>query len=91
MDDKYFKAVHAHSYMNREEITRSSKCGCFYCMAIFTPSDITEWWDSPTEPNNDEDGRTAVCPRCGIDSVVGSASEFTLTTDNLKLMHEWAF
>lgn len=85
------RAIHRHCYSNREEITRSEKCGCLHCMTMFSPAEITEWWDSPTDPNNDDDGTTAVCPRCGIDSVIGSASNFELTTESLKMMNDWAF
>lgn len=59
------EAAHAHSYENRAEIERSDFCGCFYCRKTFVSADIAEWTD---------DGLTALCPRCGIDSVIGAAS-----------------
>jgi uncharacterized paraquat-inducible protein A len=57
--------AHKHSLRNRAEIEASAICDCFYCFAIFPSSDISEWVD---------DGQTAICPRCGIESVLGSAS-----------------
>jgi len=53
--------AHQRSSLNRDEVTASELCGCFYCLAVFGSPEIDEWWD---------DGRTAVCPRCGIDSVL---------------------
>lgn len=42
---------------------------------------IAEWTD---------DDRTAILPRCGIDSVIGSSSGFPITPDFLARMHkEW--
>ena len=35
--------------------------GCFYCKCIYSPSKIKEWIDG---------GETALCPKCGIDSVL---------------------
>jgi len=33
---------------------------------------------------------TALCPHCGVDSVIGSAAGFPLTDEFLKAMHqEW--
>lgn len=35
--------------------------GCFYCITIYGSSEIKEWIDG---------GQTALCPHCGIDSVL---------------------
>jgi hypothetical protein len=34
---------------------------------MFLPTDVDEWID---------EGSTALCPRCGVDAVVGSASHY---------------
>jgi hypothetical protein len=49
------------SFKNKDEIISSEICSCFYCLAKFTPNEINEWVD---------EGSTAICPKCGIDSVV---------------------
>ncbi len=72
-------AAHRHCTRNREELTRSSLCGCFYCLAIYSPQDITEWTD---------DGQTAICAKCPVDSVVGSASGLPITRTFLEQMYE---
>ena len=45
-----------------EWFTKSLKCGCYYCISRFSKQDIEQWVD---------DGQTALCPFCGIDSVIG--------------------
>ena len=62
--------AHGHSSDNRDEIERSSVCGCFHCLEVFPPEAIHQWCD---------EGATARCPRCGIDSVVGDASGMAVT------------
>ncbi len=76
------QAAHRHSSNNRQEILRSEMCGCFYCLKTFLPSAIEDWID--------DDTGTALCPHCGIDSVLGAAAGFPLTGEFLKAMHrEW--
>ncbi len=77
-------AAHKHSARHDEEIARSTFCGCFYCLAVFPPADIEDWVDD--EP------RTALCPRCGIDSVIGDASGFPVKgADFLGAMNVYWF
>jgi hypothetical protein len=75
--------AHSHSIRNRDELIRSEICGCFFCSATFTPAEITGWID---EPNGE--GKTAECPRCGIDSVIGSASGYPIGAAFLREMHD---
>ncbi len=53
----------------------------FYCTATFLPADVREWTDG-----SEGVGQTALCPRCGIDSVIGSASGYPLTAEFLAAM-----
>ena len=71
--------AHDHSFKSRAELEKSELCGCFYCEKTFSPAAIAEWID---------DGQTAMCPFCGIDSVIGSASGFELSKDFLHRMNE---
>ena len=75
--------AHRHSSRHRGEILDSRMCGCFHCCETFAPADVTEWTDE-----RDGVGQTAFCPRCGIDSVIGSASGYPITHDFLKQMQE---
>src|SRR5262249_26892404 len=74
--------AHDRSSNHRAEILRSEKCGCFYCLNIFAPTQITEWCDEA----EDGVGQTALCPFCGVDSVIGSASGYALDQAFLKSM-----
>lgn len=46
---------------NREQLSKCNLCGCFYCLKIFNPKLIVDWCD---------DSQTAICPYCGIDSII---------------------
>lgn len=61
------RGVHAHCSNHRGTILSGARCGCFYCERIFDPSEIVEWIDESTP---EAEGQTALCPHCGIDSVI---------------------
>ena len=74
--------AHKHSIHHRDEIVASTACGCFQCCATFSPHEIAEWTD------HDD---TALCPMCGIDSVIGDRSDFPVSRDFLTLMKAYWF
>ena len=76
-------SAHAHCRINRSELLGSELCGCFYCLAIFPTSEIVFWIDKIQASQ-----QTALCPKCGIDSVIGSASDYPITADSLESMHK---
>lgn len=73
--------AHRHSSHHREELLASEACGCFYCGAVFPPREVAEWIDK-----REGVGQTALCPRCGIDSVLGSESGYPVTPAFLARM-----
>jgi len=74
--------AHRHSIRHRAEVEASESCGCFYCLTIFVPAGITAWIDKDFQGV----GQTALCPHCGIDSVVGSESGYPITAEFLTTM-----
>ena len=85
-------AAHKYCANHRKSILNSDICGCFYCISIFPPSEIEDWLDvKEDETDINEAGQTALCPRCGIDSVVGSASGYPITKEFLIRMHDYWF
>lgn len=74
-------------YGEREEILNSDKCGCFRCLQIFSPDEIDEWH---AEDQNGV-GQIPICPKCGIDSLIGDASGFPVEPKFLSKMEEFAF
>ena len=77
-----FAAAHKTSSKNRESIEKSEKCACFYCGKIFSPSEIEDWADG---------GRTALCPFCDVDSVIGDGAGYPLTEELLDGLHKYSF
>jgi hypothetical protein len=80
-------AAHDHSSSHRAEVLASVRCGCFYCCANFRPDEILEW----TDEDKDRQGQTAICPRCGIDAVIGDKSGVDVSHDFLVRMNEYWF
>ena len=72
---KTLKDLHRDSFNNRELVESSATSGCFCCLEMFASSRITEWTDK---------GLTALCPSCGIDSVLTDSA--CILTD--KLLHK---
>lgn len=83
----HVQEAHTHSANHREEVLSSTRCGCFYCLAMFPPSDIVEWIDEDERGI----GQTAMCPRCGIDSVIGDASGHEIAREWLSTMKYYWF
>lgn len=85
--DDDLEAAHKHSAPNRDEIARSEVCGCLYCRSVFARTAITDWCDEV-----DGENMTALCPRCGIDSVLPSASGYPVADKQfLERMHAYWF
>lgn len=75
-------SAHKHSSRHRAELEGSETCGCFYCLQVYPPKEIQEWIADET---------TALCPNCGIDSVIGSKSGYPITAEFLQKMKEHWF
>jgi hypothetical protein len=77
--------IYAHKYSihNRKLLNKDKICGCFYCLTIFDPKEITEWVDCEDD--------TAICPYCGIDAVLSQSSCSQITKEFLKKMQDYWF
>lgn len=82
----HIAAAHQHCIRHQAAILASGRCGCFYCLATFPPTAIRTW-----VPEHRPRGRTALCPHCGIDSVIGSASGYPITAEFLSQMQQHWF
>lgn len=80
-DEQMLKLAHKKSIFHRTEIEASTICGCFFCLGIFSPSKIEDWID---EENGKEE--TAICPYCGVDSVIGNSSGYPIDQEFLAAM-----
>lgn len=65
----------AHELCKNNRDSLGIKCGCFYCLNIYNSLDINKWIYN---------GRTALCPKCGIDAVLAYEED----VDFLMRMHD---
>ena len=79
----------AHKFCrnNMPSLRQDRRCGCFYCLTIYNTEEIVEWLEG--EPG-DSIG-TALCPHCGIDSVLSESAGFPLTKEFLTEMNKYWF
>ena len=84
MTENEMLEIHQFSSSNMQDFEENKKCGCFYCCKIFDSDEISQYID-------DDDGDTAVCPYCGVDSVIGEGHGFEISEELLKKMHDFWF
>lgn len=80
------EALQRLSSRNRESVQGTRQCGCFHCLRTFEASAIKEW-----VPESDGLEVTALCPFCGIDSVLPARVGAPIDADILKAMHAYWF
>jgi hypothetical protein len=86
INDLPFVKAHKHTEY-QQEILNSEKAGCFYCLEIYSPDEINDWHGEKCK----EYEPLAQCPKCGIDSVIGSASGYPMETTFLSVMRDFWF
>lgn len=87
-DDNIIRVIYSYTYQNRKLLKRYKNCTCIYCGANFHYTKINSWV-------NDTEELTAICPKCGIDSVVptkvkNKVDDYTLTEElriNVKKLY----
>jgi hypothetical protein len=65
------KDAHKLSSQHREQVL-ANNCGCFGCISVFRGDRVEEWVD---------DGQTALCPVCGIDTVLPQTEDLKWATN----------
>lgn len=76
-------AAHGFCTNNKPKLLNDKLCGCFYCLKTFNPDEIERWVPDTTG--------TAICPYCGIDSVIGEHSGYPITKEFLEKMKQHWF
>lgn len=94
--DADLRSIHRYSSRHRDRVKTSSQCGCFYCESMFASTQISDWIDPPDGHEFVDDdfdvGVTALCPRCGIDSVLpDNISGVVVDPDLLRAMRRHWF
>jgi hypothetical protein len=80
--DRDLENAHHHCTSNETALAISNLAGCFYCCQIFPAAQVTEFLEIE---------QTAICPKCGIDSVIGDVSGLAITAMFLERMHDYWF
>ncbi|WP_321992642.1 cytoplasmic protein [Marispirochaeta aestuarii] len=80
-----YKEIHKKSSSHEQDIKNSKICGCFYCLNIFSPEEIDEWWDEKSG------SKTATCPKCGIDAILPDSIGHEITEELLEEMKKKYF
>ncbi len=83
MEDLSVIQAHKFCSNHKKALLNDKKCGCFFCLEIFDPKEITDWVDD-TE-------RTAICPYCDVDSVIGESSGYPITKEFQTKMKKYWF
>lgn len=76
--------IHKLSSNHKKLLMKENICGCFYCVSIFTPQFISDWIE-------DDNDLTAICPYCGIDSIIPKHYSYELNKELLQKMREYFF
>ena len=61
---------------NKLHVQASTECGCVYCLGRINPADIDEYTADDS----------AICPNCGIDTIVPN-SLIQYTSEDLRRWH----
>ena len=72
---------HNRSSRHRSVIMSGNACGCFYCLAAYEVDEIKEWTCADT----------AICPKCGVDTVLGFNSLHDVDPELLLDMKKFWF
>lgn len=63
-EDLPLMRLHLGTVGNSERVKQAVNCGCFHCESIFPAAEVKGFMPEP------DGSRTAVCPRCGCDTVL---------------------
>ena len=87
LSDEELHEIHTHCTANRKEVEASSRCACFYCQEVYCASEV---YDFIVEPSLDFK-ETALCPRCGVDTVIGDATGIPFYKELMEKLHQHYF
>ena len=79
-DERMMKYLH-FTIENKKQVLASQTCRCANCLATFSGAEVTEFTDK---------GKTAICPKCGVDAVLPDCVE-GLNETLLQEIHDYWF
>jgi hypothetical protein len=72
---------HKYTFKNKDQVQKSNMCCCACCVNKYSAKYVVEYIE---EANGD---KTAICPKCGVDAVIGDAALSNITDTMLQDMH----
>jgi hypothetical protein len=84
-------SAHRHTSNNRAELEASKLCGCCSCLEVFPTDNIVAWTGLDMNDFNNPDGasaKTALCPMCGTEALIGDAAGYGLKPDFFSRMNQ---
>lgn len=78
LNPKQIQEAANYSYIGWEELSKSKKAGCYFCLKIFNVEEIQK----------EDVSEIIFCPYCGVDSVLGDLVPFELSEENLQQLYE---
>lgn len=82
-----YRVIHSYCSENKEILSQTEDAFCFYCKQKVNFADIDDWCDELSGKES------AICPHCGIDSVVPYKIDGVYELDDKMLdeMHKYYF
>ncbi len=78
IDGDTLARAHRSSYRNRRALEGSPRAACFGCLSEVQTARITEYVD---------EGQTALCPHCGLDTVLPMSESDSLDSALLAALN----
>ncbi len=98
MSEDACREAHKFCTNHSDKLKKDSSCGCFHCLAIFSPDKIERWMRDKKKVGKGsiemwrcDEQLTAFCPYCGVDSVIGESSGFPISKSFLRRMKRYWF
>lgn len=84
-------AAFRYTTNNYAQIEASALCGCCSCVQVYPAEEVAAW--TGLEMTNLDDpkaiaNQTALCPRCGMEAVLGDKAGFPINAQFLGRMNE---
>lgn len=80
-DEKEMRKAHKFTHSNLWYLSENQTCRCIYCLEEFESNEIDDYTLDDT----------ALCPRCGIDAVIGEKSGCIITKEEAEEFYEFFF
>ena len=80
--ESQMERLHAYASHNKKMIEKSNKCYCFYCKRVFENGEVETYL---------AEEETALCPKCGIDSVIPDSIDEKIDEAIISEMHDYWF